>query len=504
MLTHFTYFILFFVTLSSVQESAAQDVGSPSRLPVPRFEVDSTANFPVDVPASYRATTGYLIVLEDRERPGGRELRLPVAIVHAQSGIDKTSPVLYLGGGPGSSALNVAAYPGAYPFTADRDFVVLEQRGTRYADPALNCPEYTEALQQSVQAASADAKVIKVAAVEECRARLEAMGIDPAAYSTASNAADVEDLRHVLDVEQWTLYGASYGTRLALAVMRDYPATVRAAVLDSVLPPQARYDDESAANFEAALGLVFRDCKANSSCRTAFPNLRKRFYAALDTALVNPMTVSVQDKEGSVLLTLHAADLAVLVNTSSPQGIAYAPLMLDGIARRDTTMVKAAAAGFLRASSFAWGMRLSVWCGEALPYADRAISDGSGAILGGLESAVVLPEVCAAWDVAVRPRRETLPVESDVPTLLIAGEYDPSTPPAWAKEAARTLSQSRVVVFRGAGHTPMQNWSGDQCAMQVATQFIAAPLSYVHPDAVLPACVAEQAPPEFITNGGEE
>ena len=250
----------------SVPAAVAQPMAADA---VPRFEPDSVG-FPVEVPVAFQSTTGYLVVLEDRSRPYRPTLRLPVAVLRPRAGAEGASPVLYLSGGPGTSALGAAAYPGAYPWTADRPFVVFGQRGTRYAEPALDCPEVAEARARSARdrEGGVDRQVVATAA---CRARLEAGGVDLAAYSTVASAADVEDLRRVLGVERRTLYGVSYGTRLALAVLRDAPGTVRAAVLDSVLPPQVRYDDENARNLDASIGLVLRDCAASWRARAPTP-----------------------------------------------------------------------------------------------------------------------------------------------------------------------------------------------------------------------------------------
>jgi pimeloyl-ACP methyl ester carboxylesterase len=323
--------------------------------------------------------------------------------------------------------------------------------------------------------------------------------VNLSAYHTAASAADVEDLRQVLGIKQWTLYGVSYGTRLALAVLRDYPSSVRAAILDSPLPPQARYDDESASNFEAALQLVFRDCEASRPCRDAFPDLRERFYSSLARADKDPVVFAREENDDFVQQRYRGAALAVLVSLDSPRGIAHAPFLLDAIARRDTSIISMVSSGGSSESGYAWGMRFSVWCGEALPYSTRMKASGPGAILGGVESAAVAPEVCEAWDVAVRPLAETLPVHSDVPTLIIVGEYDPATPPAWAEDTARTLPNSRVVVVPGVGHLPTQTWSGDGCAMEVAAMFALDPWSAIAAEAELPPCLTKQGPPAFFT-----
>lgn len=362
----------------------------------------------------------------------------------------------------------------------------------------MTCPEFGNARTgsglSSLAAASLDAQLF---AASRCRAELLAAGIDPAAYSTAASAADVEDLRRVLGVREWTLYGVSYGTRLALAVLRDFPGTVRAAVLDSALPPQARYDDESASNLEAAFELALRDCTASSDCRSAYPNLRVRFFDALQAADASPVVVSIPGADGPRPLGLVGADLASLISTASTSDIANAPRLLDAVARRDTSVLGPLVRGSFGPSDFAWGMRLSVWCGESLPYTARATAEGPGSALAGLESAVVPPAVCQEWSVPVRPEREVSPVDSDVPVLLIAGEYDPATPPKWAYEAFQTLSNGRVVVLRAAGHVPTQDWEGDGCAMRLASAFVSSPADF-DPAKEGEGCLAARPAPEFV------
>ena len=85
-------------------------------------------------------------------------------------------------------------------------------------------------------------------------------------YHSLASAADLEDLRRLLEIEAWNLYAGSYGTRLALTYARDHGEPVRAMVLDSPLPPNAIYDDESAVNLEASLRAIASDCAAQPAC----------------------------------------------------------------------------------------------------------------------------------------------------------------------------------------------------------------------------------------------
>lgn len=446
---------------------------------VPRFEVlPDSVPFPVSLPASFRSTVGYLVVPENREATVSREIRLPVAIVHAARP-DTLGPVLYLSGGPGTSALSAAQYPGAYPWTAERDFVVLGQRGTHYAEPALMCPEYSEALDAvaSIDAPS-EALRLKVRGATACRERLGRAGVDVGGYHSAAIAADAADLRRVLGLKPWTIYAVSYGTRVALAMARDHPASVRAMVLDSPLPPHVRYDDQSTENLAAALQAVAADCAAESACRSAFPSLWDRFTRTIRQ--------------------LSQASVAVgILDLSTSDAVRSVPRLMNAIAVRDSAVMATLARETSAPNSFAWGMRMSVWCGEALPFSQRAggvVPD----VFGGMESAVFPPEVCRAWGVPARDRREVLPVVSETPTLVLAGEFDPETPPKWAYSTAESLSRSVVVIVPGAGHGVSQEWGGDGCAMRLANQFVANPIAALDVLHAGNTCASARSRPEYL------
>jgi pimeloyl-ACP methyl ester carboxylesterase len=78
-----------------------------------------------------------------------------------------------------------------------------------------------------------------VAATKACHDRLVGQGIDLSAYNTGENSADFADLRKVMGIAEWNVYGLSYGTDLALSLMRDHPEGIRSVIIDSVQPPSA-------------------------------------------------------------------------------------------------------------------------------------------------------------------------------------------------------------------------------------------------------------------------
>ena len=90
--------------------------------------------------------------------------------------------------------------------------------------------------------------------------------------------------------------------------------------------------------------------------------------------------------------------------------------------------------------------------------------------------AVFSQEVCEIWGVEKADPIENQPIESDIPVLLINGEYDNETPVKWAKAMSANLSNSYHLIFKGWRHIPTTNWS-NQCAMQAANDFFNDPAS---------------------------
>ena len=104
--------------------------------------------------------------------------------------------------------------------------IFLDQRGTWKSDPLLSCPEIDAFLADwtglnSFDPATADRSA---AATRACRDRLAATGADlGAVLRRRRTPPSIADLRVALGIEQWNLYGVSYGTDLALQTLRDHP-----------------------------------------------------------------------------------------------------------------------------------------------------------------------------------------------------------------------------------------------------------------------------------------
>lgn len=202
--------------------------GSP-RGPASRASFHSIAcprpnipGFPdLDFPPSVRC--GYLAVPENRAKPNGRRIRIFVMRAPAVSPTPKRDPIVYLSGGPGGAGSFELASMVKHGLNADREVIFVDQRGTHRADPLLTCRRWEQFMFDAISLpfAAESTTVADTAAIEECRDRLIAAGVDRAAYNSTENAADIADLRVALGIDKWNVYGVSYGSRLALTLLRD-------------------------------------------------------------------------------------------------------------------------------------------------------------------------------------------------------------------------------------------------------------------------------------------
>jgi Predicted hydrolases or acyltransferases (alpha/beta hydrolase superfamily) len=251
-----------------------------------------------EIPEGRNVECGYLTVPEDRSQSDGSTIRLYVAIFRSPNENPAPDPVIYLAGGPGGNALEGIAYSfndNFAPFLADRDVIVFDQRGTGYSEPSLAAPELInltyETLDQDLT--PKEYNELSLEALSDCHDRLVAEGINLGAYNSAENAADLNDLRIALGYEEWNLFGVSYGTRLALTAMRDYPEGIRSVILDSSCPLEVDLYYEGPTNANRAFRVFFDECASDLACSEAYPDLESVFYGVVDQLNSSPVIFPV-------------------------------------------------------------------------------------------------------------------------------------------------------------------------------------------------------------------
>ncbi|WP_241010885.1 alpha/beta fold hydrolase [Mycobacterium camsae] len=471
-------------------------------------------NFPgvpqADLGSNY--TCGYLTVPENRDDPKSRTIRVLVARVKAAGNTPKPDPIVFLAGGPGGAGTLNAPAVVAAGMNADRDVIFVNQRGTVHSDPHLSCPEMDDFATRAVQMVFQESSTadLDAAAVTACRNRLSTSGTDFAAYDTRENAADLADLREQLGIDQWNVYGVSYGTDLAQQLLRDHPKGIRSMVLDSVVAPHVNIVDHWWDAPASGLAAIFVACANQPACATAYPNLPTVFLDTVNRLSQNPIEVTTSTPGGApTRVTIDGFKLVPLVLdwSADPAKVVDIPRMIYNLSRGDGALAGAGIAagapsgperGLLGA-----GLALGTYCQEMAAWTnpDQALAQARQAMPGLPDSVLRITPTgswifreCQAWGLGRSDTADTLPVLSKVPTLILSGSFDSSTAPQWVKEVTPGLTNSVALRFPGVGHGVIPT---SACAQQIMTAFVDNP----HTD-VDQSCIGHTTVPTFTLPQG--
>jgi pimeloyl-ACP methyl ester carboxylesterase len=476
----------------------ASSTPGPTPPPSERYERIAC---PYDVPLGRLVECGYLTVPENRSDPESRDIEIAVAVAKSDSPNPRPDPIVYLEGGPGGSILKIAPliFEGRFsPFVAERDVIMFDQRGVGRSEPALDCPEFNDAY---VDAVERDVRrqafsVLIAAAMVSCHERLAAQEIDLSGYNSAESAADLQDLRLALGYEQWNLYGISYGTRLGLTAMRDYPQGIRSVILDSSYPPQVDLYTEMVPNARRAFNELFEGCRADRACDAAYPDLERVVFdlaarldaAPADLSVWNPATDKTIDAKMSGDVFLSSLFQALY----STDANAYLPSIVYAAHEGDVEPLTPLLGDlFFIHDSMSNGMYYSVQCHEEAPFSSpenvAAAAQADPSLAHAFDEPIFA--ICQDWGLPQPEPKENQPVHSDIPTLVLAGEYDPITPPAWGRTVSDDLPHSFFFEFPNVGHGASV---ADICPLMMTLAFLEDPA--VSPD---PSCIADMPPPDF-------
>ena len=453
-------------------DAVATDAGdAPAEQPV---KFGSIAFKPCTLTAQFgargvEAQCGTLSVAEDPARPEGRRIDLQVAWILADDeGEPAPDPVVMLAGGPGQSAKQT--YPQVAPAFKDvldhRNVILVDQRGTGGSNP-LACDFGDD---PAAMDTPAEARALAVA----CRDALSKKA-DLRFYTTTDAVRDLESVRQALGVDMIDLVGISYGTRVAQQYAMRHPAHTRALVLDSVAPNSMILGNDFATNLEHALDLQFAQCEKSQACVDELGHPRQQLDALMarlraDAPLVRYRDAATGESKEDRLSADAVAGL-MRMYAYVPMVSALLPLQLHEAAqgRYDGLMALTRMIGESVGESMAMGMQLSVVCSEDA-FGFKADPGAEGTLLGN-QFSEFLGAQCDAWPKGAMPGDFHQPLRSDVPTLVLEGEFDPVTPPRYGKEVVSTLPNGRLLVLRGQGH----NVIGAGCMPKLFAQFMQTP-----------------------------
>jgi pimeloyl-ACP methyl ester carboxylesterase len=247
-----------------------------------------------------------------------------------------------------------------------------------------------------------------------------------------------------------------------------------------VYPLQINLYTALAPNADRAFSVFFARCAADPACNASYPDLRAYFYRLVDQLNANPLLISLSANgteqtvkiDGSLLIDV------LFVGLYNPSVTASMPQMIYDISQGNHEILRERLALYFDTSS-ALGMQMSVQCAEEVPF--NLPEDAYGAAqhvqpqIAAFYPASVQPlfAMCREWGSIPPDPRENLPIASDIPVLILAGDHDPITPPDWGRMVAQNMSHAYFREFPGHGHWVTRS-SG--CALSMALMFWNDPL----------------------------
>lgn len=426
---------------------------------------------------------GQLDVKLDRSDPQSTaRQKLSYVILKSKSKQPAADPVVFLTGGPGSSALYFLNVLAKSAILNTRDLIAIEQRGNGYSEPNLLCDV----------ADASDIASVRVA-YRKCFEQVAARKLPLRAYNLDEAARDINDLRTALKIREWNIFGTSYGSFWALRYLAMRPAGVRSVILDSPYPPQADPRDSWVAHLNG-LDAVFAACAAETKCNAAYPDLRNQFLGLLAEAAKQP---GYTDDLGSQLINF-------VINTNfETASVMNVPRLLYAYARKDQNAIQAIALldpygkpkGFDIRRAASTGLKMNAKCIEDTPFQslqkDRLVLRGTwpaGVIAAAKLTASDAVGYCGKiWEVAPGSPDFNQPVTSNVPALITVGALDPETPPANGEAMKQTLPNATLAILPDSAHAAIARPSA--CTIGILERFLARPA-----DKVDIACLAKDQP----------
>lgn len=402
-------------------------------------------------------------------------ITLAIARIFTNSSNPKEDPIVYLDGGPGGPSIVNAdwVHPLIRAMSPDRDVILVDQRGVGRSKPNLNCLEDDESLRD---------------ALTSCHSRLSKL-TDLDEFDTVNNASDFEHIRKALGYEKWNLLGISYGTRLGLTIMRDHSSGVRSALIDSVVPLQRDILGEIGINGYTSLSGVLAACSADPDCSRRYPDTMEKLVSVTEKLNQEPEKIGNSFLSGDVFVRF------IFELLYSPQAIAYIPRMVDEVSKGDFEVFENLVQRTSSGPAFSFGMHLSLHCAEEVPFSSleeyEAFDAGVPEVFRRSLSGVDYLEWCEFWPVEGAPASENEPVVSDIPTLVVAGQYDPITPPSFAESAHEYLTNSTYLMIENESHGA----SLSECGAKIARSFFNDPEGEVDTD-----CLSGVPDLEFLSN----
>jgi pimeloyl-ACP methyl ester carboxylesterase len=398
------------------------------------------------------------------DRSGQVKGTIPLKFAYTGNPRGRT-PILALSGGPGQAGVSLLQdFADSMRPAGRRATIVLDQRGTGYSGVLRCLPlERSDLLKAGREAA-------------QCARKL---GATRDYYFSDDSVADMDQLRAALGIQKWSVYGVSYGTRVATLYAQRHPDRVDRLVLDSVVEPGGP-DPLYGPTFEAIPRVLRGVCVARL-CQSVTKDIvadTAKLIARLARGPLHGTLVDVKGREHKRTFGRNRLFAALLTGDFDESLRAELPTAIHSALHGDAAPIirlahrAAIVEGggtdphFLSATLYATTVcteQTFPWNWNADPVTRLAQAK---TVVNGIPESALYPfdrktaldsdeiYLCSRWPAV---QRTTLPPPPgpvpDVPTLLVEGQDDLRTPVEGAQKLAALLPHSTLIAVPGTGHS---------------------------------------------------
>ena len=418
---------------------------------------------------------GYITVPEDYSDPNKKTYQLAFMIVKARNNNSKQDPILSFRGGWGAAASNDISISYHQKFTEDRDMIIYDFRGLGHSEPDLSTikPAYDEAKRPDDPEESRKYTSRRINKILDA---LEDNNIDINMFGTDTNAKDGLLLAEILGYESYNLYGISNGSLVIQNFLRyaqNSTVKIRSAILDSNVPMGFPLHAENSKNFASSLNYILTDCANDSGCNENYPNLKARYKKFLQSLDVKP--IDLKTAEGvSIQFDKYDANNMLFYMLYSRSLYAYIPLVIESMINKDKGAI-------LKYYDFAGGDGSSI--SEVVnpiiyTYDQKLMRDKNRSLLETTiyedEEFILETYLKDFYFTDTRIKQDSssiLPITTDVPSLILAGSFDPITPPLWSERIRSNFKNHFYFNIPKIGH----GVTFQPCGTEIALAFLENP-----------------------------
>lgn len=416
---------------------------------------------------------GYMVVPENHELSNGKKIKIAYAILKSRNRNTKEFPSILLNGGPGAQALSIIERWVNNPMRNNRDLIVFDQRGIGFSNPLPN----------------PDAGIFKILAgdfsikqeyqlMRDTLVRYKQKCIDNKialeCYITSQSAADVNALMENLGYKQYVLYGESYGTRLARAVMDKFPKRVNCVIADAPAILEDDFLSLRIKNYSDGLEKIFRYCENDPHCKEKNPTIRNDYVDGVAALVKTPIELNISGK--SFFVNPQDALFMLRYQLYAPNSKTSVPAFIKALKERDTKNLNESQQ-FLQGFVNSLNLSLFISTGRNEEYDAKRTDNYFDSLYSTLPNLPAklgfftsLYKASSDWHTKVLTTEEKKLKQSAIPTLIFVNKYDPVTPPKNGFIFKETLPNAKLFVLDLQGH----GVTGD-CATQVMIDFMSNP-----------------------------